>query len=245
MRLRVLTMNVQNDEGDPRRAGLLNAELRRLDPDLVALQEVCYPDRRDHLSELTTGTGLRHTTHQAGVLERRLPEADRYGGTAVATRWPHRVVEVAEHRPDRPADVHWWTLAVTVDLPDAGELLLITPTTPWQPGAGTARERQAAGIIDLAARHGTALPTIIAGDLNADPRAASVRRLTAHYRDAWAVAGEGPGHTWFEGGPRRIDYVFAGPGAAILSARLVADRPVDGVRLSDHAGVLADLHLAA
>ena len=245
MRLRVLTMNVQNDEGDPRRAGLLNAELRRLDPDLVTFQEVCYPDRRDHLTELITGTGLRHTTHQADVLGHRLPEADRYGGTAVATRWPHRVVDVVEHRPTGPGDVHWWTLAVAVDLPDAGELLLITPTTPWQPGAGTARERQAAGITEMAGRHRTGLPPIVAGDLNADPRAAGVRHLAAHYQDAWAVAGQGDGHTWFEGEPRRIDYVFAGPGAGVLSAQLVADRPVGGVRLSDHAGVLADLHLGA
>lgn len=245
MRLRVLTMNVQNDEGDPRRAGLLNAELRRLDPDLVTFQEVCYPDRRDHLGELTAGTGLRHTTHQAGVLDHRPPEADRYGGTAVATRWPHRVADVVEHRPAGPGDVHWWTLAVVVERPDAGELLLITPTTPWQPEAATARERQAAGIVDLAARHGTGRSTIVAGDLNADPGAASVRLLTAHYRDAWAEAGEGPGHTWSDGEPRRIDYVLSGPGTGIRSARLVADRPVDGIRLSDHAGVLAELGLGA
>ena len=44
MRLRVLTFNVRHDAGDPRRTGLLNRELRRLAPDLVAFQEVCYPD---------------------------------------------------------------------------------------------------------------------------------------------------------------------------------------------------------
>jgi endonuclease/exonuclease/phosphatase family metal-dependent hydrolase len=38
MRVRVLTMNVQNDEGDPRRIDNINQEIRRLDPDLVALQ---------------------------------------------------------------------------------------------------------------------------------------------------------------------------------------------------------------
>ncbi|MBC6460599.1 endonuclease/exonuclease/phosphatase family protein [Actinomadura sp. HBU206391] len=70
MRLRVLTLNVWNDEGDPRRIGLLNQELRRLAPDLVAFQEVCYPDRRDQLAELVAGTGLVHTTHQAGVIDR-------------------------------------------------------------------------------------------------------------------------------------------------------------------------------
>jgi hypothetical protein len=40
VRQRILTLNVQNDEGDPRRQELLNRELRRLEPDLVALQEV-------------------------------------------------------------------------------------------------------------------------------------------------------------------------------------------------------------
>jgi endonuclease/exonuclease/phosphatase family metal-dependent hydrolase len=58
MRLRVLTLNVQNDEGDSRRTGLINRELRRLALDLVAFQEVCYPDRRDQLAELVDGTGL-------------------------------------------------------------------------------------------------------------------------------------------------------------------------------------------
>jgi hypothetical protein len=52
MRLRVLTVNVQHDAGDPRRTGLLNRELRRLAPDLVAFQEVCYPDRWHQLAEL-------------------------------------------------------------------------------------------------------------------------------------------------------------------------------------------------
>jgi hypothetical protein len=33
--LRVVTINVQNDEGDPRRTALINRELRRLDPDLA------------------------------------------------------------------------------------------------------------------------------------------------------------------------------------------------------------------
>jgi endonuclease/exonuclease/phosphatase family metal-dependent hydrolase len=230
MRLRVLTVNVQHDAGDPRRTGLLNRELRRLDP-------------------------------------------DRHGGTAVATRWPHRVVEVLDERPPEGSDDHDWTLAVSVRLPDLGELLLIVPTTAWRLDAEAARERQAVQVADLDARHRRRLPTIVAGDLNAAPEAASIRFLSGlqtlngrsvHYSDAWAVAGHGPGHTWAVDNPvaaaeidrlvgqpghrRRIDYVFVGSAHAhpqartrILSARLVGDRPVDGVWLSDHAGVLVDL----
>ena len=82
--------------------------------------------------------------------------------------------------------------------------------------------------------------------------------------DAWDVAGHGPGHTWSTDNPRaadeigqlvrqpgrrrRIDYVLVGSAhahpngrAAITSARLVLDRPVQDAWLSDHAGVLVEL----
>jgi endonuclease/exonuclease/phosphatase family metal-dependent hydrolase len=276
MRIRVLTINVQNDEGDPRRAGLVNREVRRLAPDLVAFQEVCYPGRRDHLAELVDGTGLS-ATHQADVLDHLPPDADRYGGTAVATRWPHRIREVVEGRLAEDPDVYWWSLAVSVAVPGLGEQLFITPTTSWRLDTEAARERQAVEVTDLDARHRATLPTIIAGDLNADPRAASIRYLSglqtlngrgAHYHDAWTVAGQGSGHTWTVDNPlaaaeiervigqpghrRRIDYVFVGSAhahpharARIVAAQLVADRPVDGVWLSDHAGVLVDLDVTA
>ena len=270
--MRVLTVNVQNDQGDPRRTGLWNSELRRLAPDLVALQEVGYPGRRDQLAELLDGTGL-HATHQAGVLDETPPDADRYGGAAVATRWPHRVVEVLAGRLAEAPEINWWTLAVAVDRPGLGEQLFIAPTTPWRLDAEAARERQAVEIAEIDGRHRTALPTVIAGDLNAGPEASGIRYLSGmqtlngrsvHYHDAWAVAGHGPGHTWTVDNPlaaaeiervigqpghrRRIDYVFVGSAhahpeaqARIVDARLIGDRPIDGVWLSDHAGVLVDL----
>ncbi len=273
MHLRVLTVNVYNDQGDPRRTGLLNRQLRDLDPDVVAFQEVCYPDRWDQLAELIAGTGLRYATHEADVSAYRPPPDARHDGTAVATRWPHRVVEARTGRlPDRP-DLRWWTLAVCIDVPDTGGQLLIVPTTSWRLDAEAAREQQAIEITELDSRHRARLPTIIAGDFNATPQAAAIRYLSGlealngrsvHYHDAWAVAGDGPGYTWSVDNPtaaeeidrligqdghrRRIDYVFVGSAHAhpwarsrVMSARLVGDQPVDGVWLSDHAGVLVDL----
>lgn len=222
MRVRVLTFNVWNDEGDPRRLGLINQELRRLRPDLVAFQEV----RPAGLADLVAGTGL-HTTHQDEVLAEPPAEAARYGGTVVATRRPHEVVDVRSGRID---GAHWWTLTVEVD-----GLRLVVPTTPWEPGAAAARDHQAALVAGLDG------PVIVAGDLNADPSDAGVVLLTDRFRDAWAVAGTGPGHTF---GDRRIDYVLVSPTAGrVVAARLVADRPVDGVRLSDHAGLLVDVEI--
>jgi endonuclease/exonuclease/phosphatase family metal-dependent hydrolase len=275
-RLRVVTINVQNDEGDPRRAGLVNRELRRLDPDLVALQEVLATPERNQLDELLAGTDL-HGTHQARTLAYEPRWADRYGGSAVATRWPHQVVETLDLRLSDAADVPWCTLAVSVPVPGEGDLLFIAATASWRLEAEWARERQAVALTDLDARHRRALPTVIAGDFNAAPDAASIRYLTGlqsiggrsvHYDDAWAVAGDGPGHTWTvdnangaaaidqivrqPGHRRRIDYVFVGSWhahpqarATVRAAALAFDQPTDGIWPSDHYGVVVDLEVAS
>jgi endonuclease/exonuclease/phosphatase family metal-dependent hydrolase len=242
-----LTLNVQHDAGDPRRIPLLGDQLRRLAPDLVALQEV----REAQLVELLAGTGLEHTTHQADVLRPPPENTATHGGTAIATRWPHTVLETLERRH---AGTHWWTLAAAVHLP-AGELLFVAPTTPWRPDAEWARERQAREVTEIEARHRASLPTVVAGDLNAAPDSPSIRHLSSRLTDAWAVAGAG--HTWTVDNPvaaeeidrllgdpshrRRIDYVLTGPAARVRSVTLVGARPVDGVWLSDHFGVLADV----
>jgi endonuclease/exonuclease/phosphatase family metal-dependent hydrolase len=232
--LRVVTINVQNDEGDPRRTALINRELRRLDPDLVALQEVLHKPERNQLDELLDGTGL-HGTRQSAVMSYDPPWVERYGGGAVATRWPHHVVESLDLRGSDATDVPWCTLAAVVPVPDEGELLFIVASSSWRLEAEAARERQALALTDLDARHRRDLPTIIGGDLNAEPDASSIRYLTgrqslagrsAYYHDAWAVAGDGPGWTWSVDNPnarevidqivrqpnhrRRIDYVLIG-----------------------------------
>ncbi|GAB4586339.1 endonuclease/exonuclease/phosphatase family protein [Nocardia sp. IFM 10818] len=271
MHLRIVTINVQNREGDKRRLELLNQELRRLEPDLVALQEVVDDG---HLDELLEGTGL-HGTHQSAGLPYTPPFVGRYGGNAVASRWPHHIVEVLDLRVAGAADVPWCTVAVKVPLPEVGEVLFISATAAWRLDDEAVREQQALALTDLDARHRTDLPTIIAGDFNAEPDAASIRYLTGrqslsgrsvHYHDAWEIAGDGPGHTWsvdnanaaalFDqivrqpGHRRRLDYVFTGswhahPRArcAVRAARLAFDEPVDGVWPSDHYGVVVDVDI--
>ncbi|MFI6866944.1 endonuclease/exonuclease/phosphatase family protein [Nocardia sp. NPDC050406] len=273
MRLRAVTINVQNTEGDPRRLGLLNSELRRLAPDLVALQEVVDTD---HLAALLEGTGL-HGTHQSEAMSYTPPFVDRYGGNAVASRWPHRVVEVLDQRVRGAGDVPWCTVAAHVSLPDEGDVLFVSHTAAWRLDDEAVREQQALALTDLDARHRTDLPSIIAGDFNAAPEAASIRYLTGrqslsgrsvHYHDAWEVAGEGPGHTWSvdnaitaalldqivrqPGHRRRIDYVFTGSWHAhpkarceIRAAHLAFDEAVDGVWPSDHHSVVVDVEIGA
>jgi endonuclease/exonuclease/phosphatase family metal-dependent hydrolase len=104
--LRVLAINVWNTAGDRRRMDVLNGELRRIAPDLVAFEEVVQSPERNHLEELLHGTGLQGT-HQLDVMASAPAWADHYGGSAVATRWPPRVAEVIDPRlPDAMDGVH-------------------------------------------------------------------------------------------------------------------------------------------
>jgi endonuclease/exonuclease/phosphatase family metal-dependent hydrolase len=276
MRLRVVTVNIWNDQGEPGRLAVINRELRELAPDLVALQEVVHTEQRGQLEAVLGGTGL-HATHQAQTSAVIPPYAAEYGGTAIATRWPHRVVEVADPRLAGALDVPWFTIAALVPLPGLGEVLFLATASSWRLSAEAARERQAVALTDLDARHRTALPTIIAGDFNASPDAASIRYLTgrqslggrsAHYHDAWEIAGDGPGHTWSIDNPnarkeidavvrqpehrRRIDRILVGSWDAhpdaycrVTAARLVFNRPTNGIWPSDHFGVLADLDIGS
>ena len=138
MHLRVLAINVWNTAGDPRRIDLLNSGIRRIAPDLVAFEEVIQSPERKQLEELLQGTGL-HGTHQADVMASTPPWVDRYGGSAVATRWPHRVAEVVDPRLPDAMDVPWATMAVSVPVPDEGELLFISASTSWRLEAESAR----------------------------------------------------------------------------------------------------------
>src|SRR5205807_3863561 len=160
---------------------------------------------QNQLEALQHGLNL-HITHQASVLAVQPP----YSGTAVATRWPHRVVEVLDLNTSGGKDVPWHTLAVIVPVPGVGELLFIGTTLSWRLSEEAARERQAVALSDLDTRHRTSLPTIIAGDFNASPDAACIRYMSGlqsvegrsvKYHDAWPVAGEGPGYTWTDDNP--------------------------------------------
>lgn len=243
MRLRVMTLNVWNTTGDPRRPEIINRELRRLDPDLLALQEVVQTPGTRMLGRLLDGLPLR-ASHQADLQTFQPPFAEAYGGSALATRWQHQAIEAIDLRVAGSNDVPWATLAAVVNLPTLGEMLFIAATAAWRPAAEATREHQAIAITDLDARHRRDLPTIIAGDFNAGPEAASIRYLSgrqslagrsALYHDAWAVAGHGPGHTWSVDNPnaktgidqiirqpdyrQRFDYVFVGSWEAHPKAR--------------------------
>ena len=74
MRLRIVTLNVWNQQGDPKRIDLINRELRRLAPDLISFQEVVQSPQRRQLDELIDGTGLFDLSNDLVNLSRAASE---------------------------------------------------------------------------------------------------------------------------------------------------------------------------
>jgi endonuclease/exonuclease/phosphatase family metal-dependent hydrolase len=257
--LRVATLNLWGLRGDwPARRSVIAAGLAELNPDLVALQESVVTEERDQVAEILPS---HHLVHQ----RRREPDGQ---GVSIASRWPVAAVhEVDLDVSPRTADFACTTLVAEIDAP-IGALLFVNHLPNWQLGLEYEREQQAVvaarfveGLVEETGRH-----VVLAGDMDADPEAASIRFWSGRqsldatsvcYRDAWASARPGEaGHTFVPDNPlgadwdwpfRRIDYIFVrcgehgGPTLAVRSCRQLFERPVDGVWASDHFGVTADL----
>jgi endonuclease/exonuclease/phosphatase family metal-dependent hydrolase len=261
--MRVVTFNVlgaANPDWD-RRKEVSAAALRRLSPDIVALQEVPIGSAPEIIDDLL-GPGY----HVRGFAR-----TDEEGGGAVlATRRPHRVVSEIDQRCTPRARALPWasTLVVRADTSE-GTVLVCHHKPSWQFGAEYEREQQALAAARLVERYaGQADHAIVLGDFDATPDAASIRfwrgrqsldGFSVCYQDAWATVHPGaPGFTFTPANPlvragempageaRRIDYILIragdhGPTLQVSRCDLILDQPVDGVWASDHFGVVADL----
>ncbi len=262
--LRVVTFNVlgPGNRDWERRLPLIARTLRRLDPDVVALQEV--PVRSPEV--------LRELVGPEAAVRPFMRSAADGTGAVLATRWPHRLVSELDQRLG-PSTLPWAsTLLVEVDTP-VGRTLVVHHKPSWQFGAEHEREQQALAAAKLVEHHATGADhAVVLGDLDATPDAASVQFLRGRrslegvsvcYQDAWeTVHLTDPGHTFTHENPlvragevftavsRRIDYVLVrcrahGPTLEVLRCERVLDRAVEGVWASDHYGVMADLAIPA
>ena len=271
--LRVLTLNVlslEHAEGRSRRR-VLRRELRRLRPDLAALQEVSRTEAHDQVLDLL-GPGYAVIDH---------PDPSPEGvGAALASRWPVRDPRRRQlHVTPRAVDLPWAAVVVAEVLAPAplGPLLAVHHKPNWQYGREYEREQQAVAaarlveqVVGEVGRGDRELPVVLVGDFDATPDSASIRFWTGRqsldgtsvcYQDAWEAIHPGEaGHTFTPGNRlvrdgemalergRRIDYVMVrcgdhGPLLEVTGCQRILDKPVDGVWASDHFGVLADLQL--
>ncbi|WP_112238769.1 endonuclease/exonuclease/phosphatase family protein [Kribbella monticola] len=265
--MRVLTYNIlSRDHADgPGREKVLRAELSELRPDVVALQEVTRTEELDQARELLGPdfTIIDHPSEPSdpvgACLATRWPVGDvhsldlQVAPGSVGLPWAGAIaVEVRAPEP-------------------LGTLVVVHHKPNWQLTGEYVRERQAVTaarwIEDLVGGRDD-LPVVLLGDFDADTQAASIRfwtgrqsldELSVRYEDAWeSLHGDEPGHTFSPRNPlvlegemkrergRRIDYIMVrsgihGPLLDVRACRIVFDEPVDGVWVSDHFGLFAEL----
>lgn len=270
--LRVVTLNCWNISSPfEERMALVRAEVERLQPDVIGLQEIIV--RRDgfHQGEMILA-GLGYATVYGAAsrwteTESLLPH-DAHGdgfGNLIATRHPLVASSVRE-LPGLETGERRSAVMARVQTP-GGILPFVSTHLNWKADHGWVRERQVVALADLLEewKQEGDLPAVVVGDLNADPDSNEIRFLrglaalegrSTCLHDAWTfVHGASPGYTWdnrntyahysFEPN-RRIDYILVGPAdhfghGWIESAEVVFDQPRDGIFPSDHFGVMAEI----
>lgn len=259
-RLRVATWNLWWRFGPwEERLRRIVDELRRVDADVVALQEVWAADGTSSADVIADELGLERVS--AADLEM---SPGVLFGNAVLSRWPIEGSEVVRLPAGDANDERRLILRADVDGPN-GPLQVFSTHLNWRFDQSAVRQLQVEQIAEFVqdSRPRT-YPPIVCGDFNAEPGSDEIRTLTGQrpvasdlvMLDCWrAVHPTDPGFTWDNENPfvaeqleptRRIDYVLAGwpkAGGAghAVGAELIGAAPIDGMYPSDHFGVVVEL----
>ncbi|MEZ5844479.1 MAG: endonuclease/exonuclease/phosphatase family protein [Hyphomicrobiaceae bacterium] len=254
--MRVVTINTGRNWGDyvPRIARLAE-RIAELAPDVVLAQEVLASEdgRHDTADVLAARLGF----HVAAAPARQKPRTIAgvpvmsTSGLAVLSRYPiaaHR----AEALPTTDADGGRVMQVAEIDAP-GGRARLVNLHLSFLDDTKGDRLRDAQWDRVAALLDDMAMATLIAGDFNATPGSALMRRLRADTRldfgpgdlalsPATSLDGFGTGTNG-----RVIDHVIAVRPHFALTRRdvaLAAVEPALGTPLSDHAAVVAEVALA-
>ncbi len=265
--IRLLTHNIFGHHGPwDRRRPILIDGIQALNPDLMTFQETIVTEGYDQVADII-GSDY-HIAHSR--------ERDPDGmGVSIASRWPiGTVAELDLHVTDRTVGFPCTAMIAEIRAPAPfGPLLLVNHFPDYQPSHEHERELQTVAVAQEIEEQvaGRELHVVLAGDLDAEPDAASMRFLSGKqsldglsvcYRNAWeCIHPNEPGHTFSRDNHlmasatgdwpfQRIDHIFVRcgqhgwPTLHIVDCELAFDRPVDDAWASDHFALVADLGLA-
>ncbi len=244
--LTVVTLNVWHDSHEwPRRLPVILAEMRRIRPDVLCLQEVLQnPELRNQARTLadSLGCNLRFASVDG-------PERPKRYGNAVLT--PHRVLASAERNLEPIDD---YRAVAHVRFAWRGREIDAYSThlhhTPQGGAIRTKQIRHLLAYVDSTRGDG---PVVLAGDFNAELGTPEMSLVTVRYLDAFMAvypkATRSEAATFnlrFGVDPGAIDHVFVlrdGKKRLVPIASEVLFRTVgpDSVWASDHFGVVARL----
>ncbi len=259
-RLRVATWNLWWRFGPwEERLPRIIDELRRVDADVIALQEV-WTDGDESLATIIAGElGFEVCQEPTTAMD-----PDIGFGNAVLSRWPIRFVSSVRLSAGDAHDEQRLVLRADVDGP-RGPIQVFSTHLNWRFDHSAIRQSQVEELTRFVAdSRPRSFPPVVCGDFNAEPASDEIRTLTGLRPvvndvllvDCWrSIHPDDAGYTWNNENPfvaeqlefnRRIDYVFAGwpkaRGAGNpVGAELIGAERVDGMWPSDHYGVFADL----
>ena len=205
-RLRIVTWNLWWRFGPwEERLPAIIETLRRLDTDVICLQEVWTETEsgRSSAHEIATALGL---DLDRSVAQAHLIDLDGAGfGNAILSRWP-----IASHEVralPSPPELDEFRLALRADIDGPrGPMQVFTTHLHWRLDHSHIRQDQVREICRFVKESpDRTFPAVLCGDFNADPESDEIRMLTGRaavpeppivFHDAWDVAGTGPGHTW-------------------------------------------------
>ena len=261
---RIATFNIWNRAGPwEQRLALIRDQLRALDADAIALQEVLSLNGRTQADEIVEGWGWH--VHNAPAWE--VGGGLTFGNAIIS---PHPLLDRAAFPLPAPPGLDTRSVAFArVDAPH-GPIPFFATHLTVQFHLCRTRCEQVVELADLIARLAPigGPPPVLAGDFNAHPDSDEIRFLrglttlegkSVYFADAWLASGATtPGYTYDRNNPyalrshepsNRIDYIFVrGPDANVrgepIAARLALDAPTEGVWPSDHFAVVADIYAA-
>lgn len=254
VRVKVMTINLRNDSDEwKRRFPLIAAEIDRLEPDIIGLQEIeIADDAAEHLNDLLAARG--HAKYN--LFQKRKPGIRGFftgEGVGIMSRWP--IVE--KHHEDLP-EMRVSVLA-RIKHPSGG-FIDMTNTHLHHMGGAEAdgiRLEEAKQTIDLVDRNDDCWPTFLTGDMNTTESSQALKQFVSagfvdSYRKVHGAETATTGNTSpivlregaFTQNPRkRIDFVYgrsAGGRTVKPVESVVGLRNHDGKGFypSDHLGVM-------
>lgn len=266
--MRFLTLNTWGTRGDwKEREERFRDRVEQLAPDIVTLQETVLTSNAQQARRLL-GDEF-HFAEQQGR-ESGGTGAPVGQGITTASRWPFgKVFEVDLHLTDRTGDFACTSLVTEIHAPPPfGRIWVANHFPDYQLDHERERRLQTAAVARTLEELVVEAPghVIIAGDMDADADADSIRFLTGRhviddlsvcYRDAWEAIHSGePLRTYSPSNPyqkdpdwpfRGIDHVLVrcavtGPTLLANSCERVFDLGPDTI--SDHYGLAVDYRLA-
>lgn len=239
--LDVVTLNLWHDRSDwPRRQALIVDELRRLQPDVILLQEVLQDaGLPNQAGSLATQLG-----YQWHFVSADSPDRVRRYGNAILTRQAPLARGGRLLQPLDDYRVAGWVRFELKGRPINAYVAHLNFTD----SSGAARAKQVSDLLSLVEATRSDAPVVIGGDFNTTADSDELTGLSAEYHDTYAVANgiansDGPAdvtlNPQLHPHAQRIDHVFAQTGAfRVVQARRILDEPAPGpLWASDHFGV--------